>query len=559
MSLWNIIKMYSNSIDDDRYFELMMNNCWQMNGATTINNNKKGWKADDNGTSLQKSYDGAKTARDKNNRSDIFNVGNKTPDRSQDRSPDRSQPDNLSRGSIAIIEKCKARILERGEKGLIGLKKQFLQYDENKNGTLELDEFIKACKDFRIDATQNEIKVLFNAFDTDKSDSVDYDELMNALRGNMSSRRTDLVMKAFKRIDKDGKGVLDINDIKALYDYGGHPDVKNGRKTDDDAYCDFISGIELNHQLFGGFKDSRVSKDEFIEYYKNVSATINNDNFFEEMINGTWNLKKYAAFVDNYDNSNKRNLSKTPERNIGRSNRSTTPVRENDISGRDKSAGVSSRTPNRTPDRNNMTPTRGKTEVPWGTTENKTNYKTSSRDNANVGKSSSSTAYGGSSSGSNDSLSAIEKFRSKLAARGTRGIMGTRRSFMICDDDNSKTLSYKEFEKFCNDYRMGLSKKEITELFQYFDSDGSGEIDYEEFLKGVVGDMNNFRKGVVKRVFDKLDRDKNGTLEVSDLRGVFNAKTHPDVKSGKKTEDDILGEFLDTFEHHFSLLVNYKY
>ncbi len=30
--------------------------------------------------------------------------------------------------------------------------------------------------------------------------------------------------------------------------------------------------------------------------------------------------------------------------------------------------------------------------------------------------------------------------------------------------------------------------------------------------------------------------------------GVYNAKLHPDVKAGKKTEDEILGEFLDTFE-----------
>ena len=31
---------------------------------------------------------------------------------------------------------------------------------------------------------------------------------------------------------------------------------------------------------------------------------------------------------------------------------------------------------------------------------------------------------------------------------------------------------------------------------------------------------------------------------------------HPDVKSGKKTEDDVLGEFLDTFELHYSLNVS---
>lgn len=36
---------------------------------------------------------------------------------------------------------------------------------------------------------------------------------------------------------------------------------------------------------------------------------------------------------------------------------------------------------------------------------------------------------------------------------------------------------------------------------------------------------------------------------------LYNAKQHPDVKTGKKTEDDVLMEFLETFEQHHSLMV----
>jgi len=41
-------------------------------------------------------------------------------------------------------------------------------------------------------------------------------------------------------------------------------------------------------------------------------------------------------------------------------------------------------------------------------------------------------------------------------------------------------------------------------------------------------------------------------LNIDDIKGVYNAKKHPDVISGKKSEDDILGEFLDTFEMHYA-------
>jgi hypothetical protein len=48
--------------------------------------------------------------------------------------------------------------------------------------------------------------------------------------------------------------------------------------------------------------------------------------------------------------------------------------------------------------------------------------------------------------------------------------------------------------------------------------------------------------------FKKIDRDGSGILDLNDIKGVYSAKTHPDVKSGKKTEDEVLGEFIETFE-----------
>ena len=58
-----------------------------------------------------------------------------------------------------------------------------------------------------------------------------------------------------------------------------------------------------------------------------------------------------------------------------------------------------------------------------------------------------------------------------------------------------------------------------------------------------------------KKAFAKMDKNGNGSLDINDIKGVYNAKMSPDVKSGKKTEDEVLAEFLDTFEYHFSLLV----
>lgn len=48
--------------------------------------------------------------------------------------------------------------------------------------------------------------------------------------------------------------------------------------------------------------------------------------------------------------------------------------------------------------------------------------------------------------------------------------------------------------------------------------------------------MNNFRKKLVLQAFNKIDTDKSGQVDYNDIKGIYNAKRHPDVIQGKKTE-----------------------
>jgi Ca2+-binding EF-hand superfamily protein len=105
------------------------------------------------------------------------------------------------------------------------------------------------------------------------------------------------------------------------------------------------------------------------------------------------------------------------------------------------------------------------------------------------------------------------------------------------DDDNSRNLNKYEFCKALTDYGLGFSAAEQDALFKYFDFDRSGCIDYDEFLRSVRGPLNLNRKKKVAQAFAKLDKDGNGWVDINDLRGVYTAKSHPDVRSGKKTED----------------------
>jgi len=70
--------------------------------------------------------------------------------------------------------------------------------------------------------------------------------------------------------------------------------------------------------------------------------------------------------------------------------------------------------------------------------------------------------------------------------------------------------------------------------------------------------MNDYRKEFVEKAWDKIDRDHIGVLEISDIKGLYDASQHPLVIFGKKSEDEILKEFLETFEMHHDMSHNWN-
>ena len=60
--------------------------------------------------------------------------------------------------------------------------------------------------------------------------------------------------------------------------------------------------------------------------------------------------------------------------------------------------------------------------------------------------------------------------------------------------------------------------------------------------------MNASRKSLVTRAFNKLDRTGDSLITVEDLKGVYNVKKHPKYLNGEWTEDQCLGQFLESFD-----------
>jgi Ca2+-binding EF-hand superfamily protein len=131
-----------------------------------------------------------------------------------------------------MIKLFRDKIKSRGARGIIGLQKLFAIMDDDGSKSVSLYEFSKVCKDFKVGINEENVPLIFDIFDHNKDGTLNFDEFLYAIRGEMNDFRKALVEKAYRVIDRDGSGYLDIEDIKDHYNASRHPDVMQGRKTE---------------------------------------------------------------------------------------------------------------------------------------------------------------------------------------------------------------------------------------------------------------------------------------------------------------------------------------
>jgi hypothetical protein len=108
----------------------------------------------------------------------------------------------------------------------------------------------------------------------------------------MNQFRQDIVLKAFRQLDRTGDGVLTVDDIKGVYSAAKHPDVLSGKRTEDEILNEFLETFESHHNMLNGTKcDDSVTPDEFLEYYATISMNIDSDAYFELMMGNSFNIK----------------------------------------------------------------------------------------------------------------------------------------------------------------------------------------------------------------------------------------------------------------------------
>lgn len=146
------------------------------------------------------------------------------------------------------------------------------------------------------------MKQLLTLLDKNNDSVIDYNEFLRGIAGHMNKNREGIVRKAFHKLDADNNGVITLHDVKMFYDASGHPEVKAGRKTVEEILEQFLDTFEIHYSNLHGVqnRNKNVTLDEFIEYYNNISCSIDNDEYFQMMVKNAWKLDQPSAFKKPY-------------------------------------------------------------------------------------------------------------------------------------------------------------------------------------------------------------------------------------------------------------------
>lgn len=135
------------------------------------------------------------------------------------------------------------------------LKKGFAAMDAQGDGKLDREDLKWGLRDLGVVLEDDQFNILFDDFDASGDGIISMGEFVEAVRGDMSDARKDAVLNAYEALDPEGSGMVTVDDT---------------------------IGMDSS--------DGLVTRREFVDFYKDLSAEIDSDDEFVQVVAAQWNL-----------------------------------------------------------------------------------------------------------------------------------------------------------------------------------------------------------------------------------------------------------------------------
>ena len=186
---------------------------------------------------------------------------------------------------LQVINKAKDIINKRGVESIRStgrIFRQFASYDGKDK--VNKDDFLFGMRESGINLPKEDQDVLLDFFEKDHDGMINFTEFLIALRGKPNDRRQAIIDKAFLTFDKEGTGIIDVTEIRQVYNCSKHPKVVSAEMSEEQVFSLFLKNFNDKNNM------GKIDRKEWNDYYAAVSASIENDDHFVIMMKTTWNL-----------------------------------------------------------------------------------------------------------------------------------------------------------------------------------------------------------------------------------------------------------------------------
>ena len=150
---------------------------------------------------------------------------------------------------------------------------------------IEKDDFLMCLRDIGLFLPKAANEKLVQYYDKDIDGYVYFNEFLVALRGEPNAERQEVIDKAFHKFEKDDSGMIDIRDLKGVFNANKHPKVVSGEITQEQAFDEFSRNFN-DHTGAG-----KIQQCEWNDYYAAVSASVEDDEHFIMLVKSTWQIE----------------------------------------------------------------------------------------------------------------------------------------------------------------------------------------------------------------------------------------------------------------------------
>jgi Ca2+-binding EF-hand superfamily protein len=157
--------------------------------------------------------------------------------------------------------------------------------------TTSLESLLSTIKLLQLDINPDDIINLYACLDYTQTGKVSTDEILRIISGDIDEKRKISIISKFAEMDKNKTGYLPISLIKKVFNAKFHPDCFLGKKPENEVQDEFMFTFEVFCFLKGLGNDQEISFRDFVEYYTPISASIENDNYFDDILLGSWNIE----------------------------------------------------------------------------------------------------------------------------------------------------------------------------------------------------------------------------------------------------------------------------